>query len=242
MRKKALILGGYGAVGFECARTLAMNGYDIINVCRIRRSRKEEYVAKKAILEQYGATILEVRGNAADEDCIYKVCEELRDYSINCFIHAIADGNVGNIFTGERILKTDSFIHTFKSMCLSFVIWIQELLKYSILDKNSYIFGFTSEGTIGIFPNYVANGVAKAGLEVLCKYMANELFEQNIYVNIFRAGIMDTNAINALDSYENFVSLAQKNNYKITNPEKVAEKIMEIIQNKKIITGQILDV
>ena len=56
------------------------------------------------------------------------------------------------------------------------------------------------------------------------------------------SGIMDTNAINALDSYENFVSLAQKNNYKITNPEKVAEKIMEIIQNKKIITGQILDV
>ena len=242
MRKNALILGGFGSVGYACATILAKNGYDIVIVHRGRRAKAEENNRKMFALKSYGVNIADIKANASNKDDIAKVCNQLKGCHINCLVHAIADGNVGNIFSGDRILKEDSFLHTFNSMCVSFATWVQELLANGILEHNSYIFGFSSEGTSTFFPNYAANGVAKAGLETLCKYMADELAEQKISVNILRAGIMDTNAVKALGSYGNFVRMAKKYGYKIGNPEMVSEKMIDIMQSNSFISGQIINV
>lgn len=242
MRKNALILGGFGSVGYACATILAKNGYDIIIVHRGRRAKAEENKLKMFSLETYDVNVTEIKGNATMKGDIAKVCDQLKGVRIKCLVHAIADGNVGYIFSGNRILNEDSFLHTFNSMCVSFATWSQELLANGILEQESYIFGFTSEGTNTIFPNYVANGVAKAGLETLCKYMASELAEQKISVNILRAGIMDTNAVRALGDYEDFFKFAEDNNCKFEIIENVAEKMMSIIHSKVFVSGQVVDV
>ncbi len=241
MRKKALILGGYGAVGFACAKALAINGYDIVIVCRGRRSKKEEYEQKKKVLEQYGSTVLEINGNAVAQECIDKVCNDLIGEKIHCFIHAIADGNIGNVFVGEKILKQDSYIHTFNSMCVSFACWTQNLFQKSLFANGAHVFGFSSEGLFKTFPLYVANGVAKAGLETLCLYMAKELECFNIYVNIIRAGIMDTNAVRFFGCHADIVRLAKKENPKgkLTEPDVVAEKMIHLLSTN--ITGGIIN-
>ena len=241
MGKKALILGGYGSVGFACAKSLAINGYDIVIVTRGRKSKKEEYARKRNILEQCGISVLEIKGNATTPECMVKVCDELRDIRVNCFVHAIADGNIGNIFSGDRILNADSFMYTFNSMCVSFASWTQVLLENGILEENSHIFGFSSEGASTIFPNYAANGVAKAGLEVLCKYMADELSCKKISVNIIRAGIMDTAAVRAFGESNYMQELVQKG-CRTSNPRAVAEKMMSIISDEDFVTGQIFDI
>lgn len=242
MGKKALILGGYGSVGFACAKSLAINGYDIVIVTRGRKSKKEEYARKRNILEQCGISVLEIKGNATTNECIYNVCNNLIGEKVCCFVHAIADGNIGKIFLGDRILNVDSFLYTFNSMCVSFASWTQVLFKNGILEQKSYIFGFSSEGTNTIFPNYAANGVAKAGLETLCKYIADELSEQKISVNILRAGIMDTNAVRALGDYGNILKFAERNSCRFDTPENVAKKMMDIMQDEEFISGQVVDV
>ena len=242
MKKTALILGGFGGVGYACASILAKNGYDIVIVHRGRRAKAGENKHKVLELEKYGVNVIDIKGNATTPECMAKVCDELRDIRVNCFVHAIADGNIGNIFSGDRILNADSFMYTFNSMCVSFASWTQVLLENGILEENSHIFGFSSEGASTIFPNYAANGVAKAGLEVLCKYMADELSVHNISVNILKAGIMDTNAVRALGNYEDFIGFAEKGGCRFDTPENVAEKMMDIIRSKEFISGQVVDV
>ena len=241
MKKTALILGGFGGVGYACACILAENGYDLVVVHRGRRAKAEENKQKVLELEKYGINVIDIKGNATTPECMAKVCNELRDVRVNCFVHAIADGNIGNIFSGNRILNVDSFQYTFNSMCVSFASWTQVLLERGILKEKSHIFGFSSEGASIVFPQYVANGVAKAGLETLCRYMADELSCKKISVNIIRAGIMDTAAVRAFGESNYMQELVQKG-CRTSSPRTVAEKMMSIISTEDFVTGQIVDV
>lgn len=241
MKKTALILGGFGGVGYACASILAENGYDLVIVHRGRRAKAEECMHKVFELEKKGARVVDIKGNATTEECMEKVCDELCNVRVNCFVHAIADGNIGNMFLGNRILKSDSFVHTFNSMCVSFASWIQILLEKGILVEDSHIFGFSSEGAGIVFPQYAANGVAKAALETLCKYMATELACKKISVNIIRAGIMDTAAVRAFGDI-NYMHELLKKGCRKSSPKSVSEKMMSIISNDRFLTGQIFDV
>ena len=241
MKKTALILGGFGGVGYACASILAENGYNLVVVHRGRRAKAEENKHKLQELEKNGINVIEIKGNATAPECMEKVCNELRDVRVNCFVHAIADGNIGNIFSGNRILNTDSFLYTFNSMCVSFASWTQVLLENSILEENSHIFGFSSEGANIVFPQYAANGVAKAGLETLCRYMADELASQKISVNIICAGIMDTAAVRAFGDSSYIQELVAKG-CRTSSPNAVAEKMLSIISSEDFVTGQIFDV
>lgn len=241
MKKMALILGGFGGVGYACASLLAENGYDLVVVHRGRRAKAEENKQKVLELEKYGVNVVEIKGNATTSECIEKVCNELRDVRVCCFVHAIADGNIGNIFSGDRILNADSFLYTFNSMCVSFASWTQVLLEKGILMENSHIFGFSSEGASIVFPQYAANGVAKAGLETLCRYMADELACKKISVNIISAGIIDTAAVRAFGDSSYIQKLVQKG-CRTSSPRTVAEKMMSIIGTEDFVTGQIIDV
>lgn len=241
MKKTALILGGFGGVGYACASILAENGYNLVVVHRGRRAKAEENKHKLQKLEKSGINVVEIKGNATAPECMEKVCNELRDVRVNCFVHAIADGNIGNIFSGDRILNADSFMYTFNSMCVSFASWTQLLLENGILKADSHIFGFSSEGASFVFPQYAANGLAKAGLETLCRYMADELVCKKISVNIIRAGIMDTAAVRAFGNSSYIRGLVDKG-CRTCSPRAVAEKMMSIISTEDFVTGQIFDV
>lgn len=241
MKKTALILGGFGGVGYACASILAENGYNLVVAHRGRRAKAEENMRKVHELQKNGINVIDIKGNATTPECMEKVCNELRNVRVNCFVHAIADGNIGNVFSGDRVLNVDSFLYTFNSMCVSFASWTQFLLDNGILEENSHIFGFSSEGASIVFPQYAANGVAKAGLETLCRYMANELACKKISVNIIRAGIMDTAAVRAFGDSSYIQELVAKG-CRTSSPNAVAEKMMSIINTEDFVTGQFFDV
>ena len=241
MKKTALILGGFGGIGYACASILAENGYNLIVVHRGRRAKAEENKHKVQELEKFGINVVEIKGNATTPECIAKVYNELHDVRVSCFVHAIADGNIGNFFLGDRRLNADSFLYTFNSMCVSFASWTQVLIEKGILVEKSHIFGFSSEGASIVFPQYAANGVAKAGLETLCRYMADELACKKISVNVIRAGIMDTAAVRAFGESYYMQGLVQKG-CRTSSPRAVAEKMMSIIGTEDFVTGQIFDV
>ena len=72
MKKTALILGGFGGVGYACASILAENGYDLVVVHRGRRAKAEENKHKVQELEKFGINVVEIKGNATTPECMAK--------------------------------------------------------------------------------------------------------------------------------------------------------------------------
>ena len=78
MKKTALILGGFGGVGYACASILSENGYNVVVVHRGRRAKAEENMHKVHELEKNGINVVEIKGNATAPECMEKVCNKLR--------------------------------------------------------------------------------------------------------------------------------------------------------------------
>ena len=77
MKKTALILGGFGSVGYACTSILAENGYNLVVVHRGRRAKAEENMRNVQELEKNGINVVEIKGNATAPECMEKVCNEL---------------------------------------------------------------------------------------------------------------------------------------------------------------------
>lgn len=231
MWNAVLILGGTGGVGFACAKKFAEKGYDIILVCRGRRSKKEEYDFKIKTLQEYGVSVDVVKGNIVTEECMQKVLDLIGNRTIFAMVHAVADGNIGSLFGREKVLNEDSFLYTLNTMCISFITWTQVLVSRNILYHGSCVIGFSSEGFYHVVPQYAANALAKAALETLCMYMVDELNKNGISVFVFRTKMVDTNAIRHFDCYEELKATIIKQNLdKQTTPEEIANQVNYVIE------------
>lgn len=231
MNSVVLILGGTGSLGFACAKNFAENGHDLILVCRGRRSKNDEYNFKLDTLRKYGVTADIVKGNIIDDGCRKKVLDLIGDRTVFAMVHAIADGNIGNMFGYDKVLNEDCFLYTLNTMCISFITWTQVLVNKNMLKSGSYVIGFSSVGFYRILPQYAANALAKASLETLSLYMNSELKERGISVFVFRTKMMDTNATRLFDSYEMLkaAQIKENTNKSLTVPEQIASKVISVI-------------
>ena len=236
-KNPVLILGGMGSVGFACAKQFAKLGHNLILICRGRRIKDAEYELKVKALREYGVTVDIVKGNICNEECLQKVLNLIKGRSLFAMVHASADGNVGSIFDGEKKLNENSFVYTLNTMCISFVTWTQALIDNANICEGSSIIGFSSEGFYRVLPQYAANGVAKAGLETLCLYMAEELKSKGISVFVFRTKMMDTNAIKIFDSYEMLkkAQISENANKSLTTPDEIASKVISFITRRNAV-------
>lgn len=248
MKHIALITGGTGGIGFACAELLAENGFDLMIVHRDRRSKMVEVNEKFEILRKKGANIKAFNINLVNEDSLDTVSEYLKNTpsaSVKVFIHAVADANAGYLFGEGKILQSDDFEYTFKSMALSFVEWSQMLVNDKHMQQGGKIIGFTSMGSSRVLNEYVAIGMAKSALESACRYMAFELAPQNINVNLINSGIIDTNAIKIFDNKTGDLNRIGERNPsgRLTVPEDVAKTVMFLISDQSSrITGEIIRV
>lgn len=247
MKQIALILGGSGGVGKACAKVMAELNYDLVLVYRDTRYNQKIIEDEIKLLEKTGCEVNAYNLNVNKLETINKISEFLKTKGEGCvhvLIHAIADANVGTLF-GSKQLGNDDFIHSFSSMAVSFVNWSQMLVNNNYMLEDGRIIGFTSEGSKKCLNQYAAVGMAKAALETACKYMAIELADKRIVVNLLNAGIMDTKALKAFEDYSVFVGNAIKRNpnKRLTLPEDIA-KVVSLLVSKEAswITGEIIRV
>lgn len=247
MKKIALILGGSGGVGKACAKKMAELNYNLVLVQRETKANQRKFESVIEILEKSGCEVDLFNLNVNEQESINKVSDFLKSKgkaSVEVFIHAVADSNLGSVF-GVDQLGYDDFVYTFSSMTLSFVNWSQMLVNNNYMMEDGRIIGFTSEGSKKVLNNYAAVGMAKAALETACKYMAVELAEQSISVNLLNGGVMDTRALRKLQDYNTLLDNARNKNpnKRLTLPEDIARAVsLLVLKEASWITGETIRV
>jgi len=107
-----------------------------------------------------------------------------------------------------------------------------------------YVVGLSSSGPDSFCPNYDFVAATKSVMETLCRYMNYRLFEEDIRINVVRAGLVRTESLRATfgDEFEPFV---QRFNMKLQfmEPEEVANAILALCSGLMDgISGQVIAV
>jgi enoyl ACP reductase len=96
------------------------------------------------------------------------------------------------------------------------------------------------------WPGYGWMGVAKAGLESCCRYLANELGPQGTRVNLVAAGPLRTMAAKAIPSFASFEQAWIRRTplgWDVTNAEPVARMVCALLSDwMPAVTGEIIHV
>jgi enoyl-[acyl-carrier protein] reductase I len=248
MKPCALILGASGAFGRAMTESLAAKGYDFYLVYRERRVNADAAEKYFDRFREMGSRIVTFNGNINDENLQQEVIVSIKNdrSSIQLYVHSVADGNIGTVFAeDERKLDIQGYVRTFTSMAASFPGWAQLIQSHDLFASGARIVGLTSEGSYRVLDKYMAVGMAKAALEASCRYMAVEMAQKRITVNLINAGITDTPALKVFPGYEEMIAKAKARNPhgRLTEPADIARVIAFLASpDSAWITGTIIRV
>ena len=126
------------------------------------------------------------------------------DILIHCLAFADKEGLGGDYSDMSREVFSRSLdISTFS---------LGNMVKYAkpIMKEGSSVLTLTYVGGVKVIPNYNLMGVAKAGLEMSVRYLANELGPQNIRINAISAGPIRTLASSAVGGILDMINHVEK--------------------------------
>ncbi len=189
--KTALVTGGSRGIGRAVALALAHEGADIAFTYFRNRQAADE-VASAIRREGRGVSVSQV--NLADGKHIERLFEEIGNTwgRLDVFVN----NAVSAAFRPVLELPLRHWEHVLSANLTAFF----ECSRRSIplmKGRGGRIIAISSLGSSQCFPGYAALGVAKAGVEALARYLAIELAEKNINVNVVCPGIVETQALQA---------------------------------------------
>lgn len=192
--KTALVTGGSRGIGRAIALGLASEGADV--AVTYFRNRQDAEQTTAAIRNQGRRTLL-IRTNLADGKDIEKLFEEMRAAwgGLDIFV----SNAVSATLRPALELESRHWDHVLSANLTAFF----ECSRRSVQLMNSgpgKIIAISSLGGRECAPGYAALGVAKAGIEALARYLAVELADRNINVNVVCPGLVDSHALQAFAS------------------------------------------
>ncbi|MGI8873559.1 MAG: enoyl-ACP reductase FabI [Egibacteraceae bacterium] len=105
------------------------------------------------------------------------------------------------------------------------------------------VVGLDFDATVA-WPSYDWMGVAKAGLESCCRYVARDLGEQGTRINLVAAGPLRTMAAKSISGFDEFDAAWTKRaplGWDVTDPEPVARVVCALLSDwTPAVTGEIV--
>ena len=224
--KKALVTGGSRGIGRAIALALAREGADIALTYHRNLPAAEETAVS---IRAEGRQALVLQANLAEAQDIGKLFEEIRNAwrRLDIFVSNAVSATLRPVLQ----LPLRHWDHVLSANLTAFFECSRRSVE--LMDGGpGKIIAISSLGGREYAPGYAALGVAKAGIEALARYLAVELAEKKVNVNVVCPGIVETDALKAfasvvpdLDRYKQ--SLVERTPAKrIGTPEDVARVVV----------------
>ena len=146
-------------------------------------------------------------GKDADIESFFKAIQE-KWGQIDFLIHSIAYTDKDNLKDKFMVVSRDSFASTMDISAYSLVAVSRAALP--LMKPGASIITMSYYGAEKVVPRYNVMGVAKAALESTAKYLAADLGEQGIRVNVISAGPIRTLSSSAIPGIREMLDNAQR--------------------------------
>ena len=240
--KRLLITGVLtkGSIAYTVAERAQQDGAQIL-LTGFGRTRRMTERAAARLPDTPDVLELDVN-NPADFET---VAGEIHDRwgGLDGALHAIAfapgDALGGNFMSAPP----ESAEVAFRTSAYSFKALAETLVP--LMDDGGSLVGMDFDATVA-WPIYDWMGVAKAALESVSRYLARDLGEQNVRVNLVSAGPVETPAAQGIPGFETLAGLWEAQaplGWNTSDPGPVADAVLFLLSDlARAITGEILHV
>jgi enoyl-[acyl-carrier protein] reductase III len=238
---KALVTGSSRGIGRATAIALAEAGCDI--AIHYHRQRQDALDVADRIT-QLGRQSLVIQANLENPEERAQMFAEIEDQwgRLNIFVANAAATSFKTVLE----LKPYHLHRTYAVVLESFVDAAQRSLPLMQMDtKPGRIIAISSLGSQYTLPRYANIGSAKAALESMVRYLANEFGPYGITCNAISPGVVATDSSHyyAQDQYQDFLAAVTQRTPlgRLVTDRDVAQTVLFFAgENAAMITGQIL--
>jgi meromycolic acid enoyl-[acyl-carrier-protein] reductase len=240
--KRLLITGVLtkGSIAYSVAERAQQDGAQVV-LTGFGRTRRMTERAASSLPDPPDVLELDVN-NPADLEAL---TGELRSRwgGVDGALHAIAfapgDALGGNFMTAPP----ESAEVAFRTSAYSFKALGDALVP--LMDNGGSLVAMDFDASVA-WPVYDWMGVAKAALESVSRYLARDLGEQKVRVNLVSAGPVETPAAQGIPGFETLAGLWEKQaplGWETSDPAPVADAVLFLLSDlARAITGEILHV
>ena len=240
--KRLLITGVLtkGSIAYSVAERAQQGGAQVL-LTGFGRTRRMTERAAARLPDPPDVLELDVN-NPADLEAL---TGELRSRwgGVDGALHAIAfapgDALGGNFMTAPP----ESAEVAFRTSAYSFKALAEALIP--LMDDGGSLVGMDFDASVA-WPIYDWMGVAKAALESVSRYLARDLGEQKVRVNLVSAGPVETPAAQGIPGFETLAGLWEKQaplSWDTSDPAPVADAVLFLLSDaSRRVTGEILHV
>jgi enoyl-[acyl-carrier protein] reductase III len=231
----ALVTGASRGIGRAVALRLAQEGVDVVLNYLRRESAAREVAAQ---IEAMGRRALPVKADVADDADVARLFAAAADFGgIDILIANAALG----VMEPLAAVTPKHWQRTLGTNAWGFLNMVQHAAPMMASRGGGRIVALTSPGAQRVIDNYGLVGTSKAALEALVRYWAVELAAQGIVVNAVSPGMIETDAVQWLDSAERVLGLVRRQTPvgRLATPEDVAGVVAFLCSSAaEMIVGQ----
>ncbi|MPZ71877.1 MAG: enoyl-ACP reductase FabI [Nitriliruptorales bacterium] len=203
LENKRLLVTGVlteASIAFSVARLAQEAGAEVVLSGFGRGLRITQGIAKRLPTE---ADVIELDVTKPDDLAAAAADIDSRWGALDGVVHAIGFAPAGAL--GGRFMQTswEDVATTLQVSTYSFAALAAAMAPLLKQAGGGSIVGLDFDASVA-WPGYDWMGVAKAGLESCCRYVARDLGPQNIRVNLVAAGPLRTMAAKAIDGFSRF--------------------------------------
>ena len=207
--KKVLIMGirNKWSIAWGAALSAYKNGAEVI----FTHSKMEHADKIKELTSEIPNSKIYTCDVDTDEDikmCLQKIYDE--NGKVDGILHSIAHANTDDLRNDFILTSRDGFAHANDVSAYSLVAICRIANEIGLLNDGASIVALSYYGSEKSIQGYNVMGVAKAALEASVRYLARNLGEKNIRINLVSAGPIKTLSAKGIKDFSTILNIVEE--------------------------------